>query len=125
MKNIIDQWIEQKLLGKECTFGDDRHLTNLILINKGKVFYNFLAKCYTDTPITIKRFATQQTRWGKSFLREYFINIKSKWIPEIKHHAPDVPIILIGTKSDLREELFKNISCAGNLARNSNLAPLL
>ena len=77
LKNIIDQWIEQKLLGKECTFGDDRHLTNLILINKGKVFYNFLAKCYTDTPITIKRFATQQTRWGKSFLREYFINIKS------------------------------------------------
>jgi len=29
-------------------------------------------------------------------------NIKSKWYPEINHHAPGVPILLVGTKSDLR-----------------------
>ena len=29
-------------------------------------------------------------------------NVKSKWFPEIQHHAPGVPLILIGTKSDLR-----------------------
>jgi len=31
-----------------------------------------------------------------------FDNVKSKWYPEIQHHAPNVPIILVGTKSDLR-----------------------
>ncbi|XP_047465192.1 rho-related GTP-binding protein RhoG-like [Mugil cephalus] len=31
-----------------------------------------------------------------------FENVKRKWKPEIKHHSPDVPILLLGTKSDLR-----------------------
>jgi len=31
-------------------------------------------------------------------------NVKSKWVPEIQHHAPGVPILLVGTKSDLRND---------------------
>mmetsp|Transcript_4259 Transcript_4259/g.6706 ORF Transcript_4259/g.6706 Transcript_4259/m.6706 type:complete len:1197 (-) Transcript_4259:91-3681(-) len=33
-----------------------------------------------------------------------FHNVSSKWLPEIQHHAPGVPVILCGTKSDLRED---------------------
>ena len=33
-----------------------------------------------------------------------FDNVKSKWWPEIQHHAPGVPILLVGTKSDLRND---------------------
>jgi Ras-related C3 botulinum toxin substrate 1 len=33
-----------------------------------------------------------------------FNNVKAKWIPEIQHHAPNVPVILVGTKSDLRTD---------------------
>ncbi|KAF2074608.1 hypothetical protein CYY_004078 [Polysphondylium violaceum] len=31
-----------------------------------------------------------------------FDNIRHKWVPEIQHHAPGVPRILVGTKNDLR-----------------------
>ena len=33
-----------------------------------------------------------------------FDNVKSKWWPEIQHHAPGVPLILVGTKSDMRND---------------------
>ncbi len=33
-----------------------------------------------------------------------FDNVKSRWWPEIQHHAPNVPLVLVGTKSDLRDD---------------------
>ncbi|RRT47497.1 hypothetical protein B296_00027782 [Ensete ventricosum] len=31
-------------------------------------------------------------------------NVTKKWIPELKHYAPGVPQILVGTKLDLRDD---------------------
>lgn len=39
-----------------------------------------------------------------SLSRASFENVKSKWLPEIRHHAPGVPFILVGTKIDLRDD---------------------
>lgn len=33
-----------------------------------------------------------------------FENVKTKWYPEICHHAPSTSVILVGTKLDLRED---------------------
>ncbi|MDQ6986599.1 MAG: Rho family protein [Mariprofundaceae bacterium] len=33
-----------------------------------------------------------------------FQNVTSKWVPELRHHAPGVPIVLVGTKADLRDD---------------------
>ncbi|KAK9455988.1 P-loop containing nucleoside triphosphate hydrolase protein [Dipodascopsis uninucleata] len=33
-----------------------------------------------------------------------FENVRNKWYPEISHHAPNTPLILVGTKLDLRED---------------------
>jgi len=61
-----------------------------------------------------------------------FSNIQTKWFPEINHHAPGVPFILVGTKSDLRndQEMLSRLNKKGlapvtseqaqNLARPAN-----
>merc|ERR1719330_726373 len=36
--------------------------------------------------------------------RNSFNNIEAKWLPELAHHAPNVPWILVGTKKDLRND---------------------
>ncbi|KAH0450483.1 hypothetical protein IEQ34_021175 [Dendrobium chrysotoxum] len=35
--------------------------------------------------------------------RASYENISKKWIPELRHYAPNVPILLVGTKLDLRD----------------------
>merc|ERR1712154_695370 len=32
------------------------------------------------------------------------LNVKNKWIPEIREHCPGAPVLLVGTKSDLRDD---------------------
>ncbi|KAL6183227.1 hypothetical protein ACLB2K_044638 [Fragaria x ananassa] len=36
--------------------------------------------------------------------RASYENILKKWIPELQHYAPGVPVVLAGTKLDLRED---------------------
>lgn len=76
LKVILDDWVTQTFMGKQTTFGDDRHLTNLIISLGHKVVYTHKAFCYTETPTGLLRWWTQQARWGRSFFREYLIGLK-------------------------------------------------
>jgi small GTP-binding protein len=44
-----------------------------------------------------------------------FENVKSKWIPEVRHHCPNAPSMFIGTKSDMRsdESVARALSAKG------------
>lgn len=35
---------------------------------------------------------------------ESFQNVTNKWVPEVEHFMPNIPWILVGTKSDLRQD---------------------
>lgn len=75
-KEFLVEFITQEFMGKKCTYGDDRHMTNNILQENYQVKYNHLATCKTDTPETLFRFFNQQTRWCKSSYRELLWTIK-------------------------------------------------
>lgn len=83
INDVKEKYISQYFLGTKCTFGDDRHLTNLVLEKGYNVVFNKHAKAYTYAPETLRKYLKQQNRWNKSFYREFFWTIRHIR----KHHA--------------------------------------
>ncbi|XP_075418509.1 ras-related C3 botulinum toxin substrate 3 isoform X2 [Tenrec ecaudatus] len=48
-----------------------------------------------------------------------FENVRAKWYPEVRHHCPHTPILLVGTKLDLRDD-----KDAVERLRDKKLAPI-
>ena len=73
-RTVIDEvkhgYVNQMFLGQQCTFGDDRHLTNLVLDRGYRVVYDEAAVARTLVPTNIRSYLRQQVRWNKSFYRE-------------------------------------------------------
>jgi hyaluronan synthase len=78
LMEFLDEWLHQKFFGKECTFGDDRSLTNYVL-RKYLATYSPEAKALTVVPDTFSKYLRQQQRWKKSWLRETFIASSFIW----------------------------------------------
>ena len=76
---ILDQWLHQRFLGKETTFGDDRSLTTIILRNNYEVLYQDDAICTTIVPEDTVTYLKQQVRWKKSWIRETLIASEFMW----------------------------------------------
>jgi hyaluronan synthase/N-acetylglucosaminyltransferase len=74
--SVKDAYVSQAFLGHVCTFGDDRHMTNLILDAGYDVEYVNAATAETQAPTTIGKYLRQQVRWNKSFYREMIWTLK-------------------------------------------------
>ena len=70
VEEVLDDYTNQTFLGQRCTFGDDRHLTNLILARGYQAVFDPDAAASTHVPDTWSGFLRQQVRWNKSFYRE-------------------------------------------------------
>ena len=51
---------------------------------------------YPDTDVILMCFSIENP--------DSLVNIPKKWTPEVKHFCPNVPIILVGNKKDLRND---------------------
>ncbi len=76
---FLDEWENQKFLGRRCTYGDDRGLTTYVLRTGRKAIYEPLSVTETVVPSTFKVFWKQQLRWKKSWLRETYFVGKFMW----------------------------------------------
>ncbi|XP_060113905.1 hyaluronan synthase 1 [Heteronotia binoei] len=74
LQQFLESWYNQKFLGTHCTFGDDRHLTNRMLSIGYATKYTARSRCYSETPSLFLRWLAQQTRWTKSYFREWLYN---------------------------------------------------
>lgn len=70
---LLPEWRNQMFLGRECTFGDDRSLTNHILKRDYLTVYCRNAVAYTLAPETLTKLFKMLIRWNKSFLRETLV----------------------------------------------------
>jgi hyaluronan synthase len=74
----LSAWEEQRFLGCQATFGDDRSLTNYVL-RRYRVVYQSRAISATIVPHTVPKFLRQQMRWKRSWARESLIVGRFIW----------------------------------------------
>jgi hyaluronan synthase len=67
---VWERYVTQSYRGVACTYGDDRHLTNLVLAAGRDTLFVPFAHAITYAPEDLRSYLRQQLRWNKSFYRE-------------------------------------------------------
>lgn len=69
VREHLGDFLGQRFLGRACTYGDDRRLTQYALL-RGRVVLQPNAVAWTEVPSNLPWYIRQQNRWNKSFFRE-------------------------------------------------------
>ena len=77
------------------TAGEEYHL-NVRDIGGDESYDRFRPLSYHNTDVIVLVFSVVQPI--------SYLNVRTKWIPEVKHHMPNIPIVLVGNKIDLRTD---------------------
>lgn len=78
LAHILEPWATQVFMGNQCNFGDDRHISTLVLKSGRASVFTPDSIAWTDVPETMKTWRRQQTRWNRSAWRETIITLP--WI---------------------------------------------
>ena len=76
---VREEWLNQTFFGQPATFGDDRSLTNSLLLRGYKVVYADDARTTTIVPEDHRTFLRQQMRWKRSWFRETLRGMGFMW----------------------------------------------
>ncbi|GAA3515076.1 glycosyltransferase family 2 protein [Aquimarina addita] len=68
--NCREEWISQTFMGQVSKIGEDRAMTNMILKQGYKVFFQRTAFVYTNIPENYRNLNKMFTRWERSNVRE-------------------------------------------------------
>ncbi|MDO6767609.1 MULTISPECIES: glycosyltransferase [Cellulophaga] len=68
--DCLEEWIDQKFMGKASDIGEDRALTNMILRQGFSVLFQRNAYAYTNVPEDYTGLYKMFIRWGRSNVRE-------------------------------------------------------
>jgi hyaluronan synthase len=79
VRDILREWMNQTFLGKKCTYGEDRALTNLILAKGFDAVYQRTAVVHTIAPWTYEKLYKMYLRWDRSYIREDILFARIVW----------------------------------------------
>jgi len=115
---ILERWEHQRFLGVQCTYGDDRALTNMVL-RKWNAIYDAEAEAWTDAPDQFSKFYRQQLRWKKSWAREAPILASHLW----RTHPVAFPALFIALLSGVASPVVALFN-VGFLPLERGISPL-
>jgi hyaluronan synthase len=72
VREVMEDWMKQTFLGASCTYGEDRSLTNFILLRGFDTVYQRTAVVRTLAPITYKKLSKMYLRWDRSYIKEEY-----------------------------------------------------
>ncbi|GAA3345428.1 glycosyltransferase family 2 protein [Amorphoplanes nipponensis] len=99
--DLLDEWEHQRFLGVECTYGDDRALTNRVIKAGWTTRYDSRAEAWTDAPDDYRKFFRQQLRWKKSWSREGPLLLAHIWRSRLRA----LPSVAVQTVAGLMSPL--------------------
>ncbi len=76
---VLAGWERQTFLGVQCTYGEDRALTNYILAAGYDAVYQRAAVVHTLVPETYAKLCKMYLRWDRSYIREEFRFARIVW----------------------------------------------
>src|SRR5712671_6757475 len=79
VRAVLERWEHQRFLGTECTYGEDRALTNFILGEGYDSVYQRSAVVHTVVPETYSKLCKMFIRWDRSYIREEFRFARVVW----------------------------------------------
>jgi hyaluronan synthase len=111
---VLDLWMRQTFLGKRCTFGEDRALTNYILDRGCNTVYQRSAVVRTIVPWTYTKLCKMYLRWDRSYVREEIrftrivwkrppkalaIALLDKFVTNLRYPIGYISLVLLGILS--------------------------
>ncbi|OPY77774.1 MAG: Poly-beta-1,6-N-acetyl-D-glucosamine synthase [Syntrophorhabdus sp. PtaU1.Bin058] len=70
VRSVLDRWVQQRFLGIQCTYGEDRAMTNFILSSGYNAVYQRSGKVHTLVPEAYRKLCKMYLRWDRSYIRE-------------------------------------------------------
>lgn len=75
--DLLNDFVTQTYCCQLVGPGDDRHLTNLVMMKGYRSVQTPFAIAHTESPVAFTRFLNQQLRWMRSFFREQWWQIRA------------------------------------------------
>lgn len=84
VRKVVAPWMAQTFMGVPCTYGEDRAMTNFVLLEGYDSVYQNTAIVNTMAPTSYAKLCKMFLRWDRSFVREEFHFAQIVWKRPLK-----------------------------------------